>query len=99
MNPAFLWVLSHMCGIGVAGKNKIEGEILGADFSRTRNIKFSNDDPFTSGEEGDGYGIMRRFDYGLKWYCGVARQSRRCYQLNYGLGFAKLQSGSDNSRR
>lgn len=51
--------------VGVGGKNSISGSILGVDFNRTENIKFSNDDPFTSGEEGAGYGIMRRFDYGL----------------------------------
>lgn len=83
-------------GIGVAGKNKIEGEVLGVNFSRTRNIEFSNDDPFTSGEEGDGYGIMRRFDYGLNGTVGV-QGKRAMLSVNYGLGFAKLQSGSDNS--
>ena len=62
---SFFFGAGPYLGIGVGGKNKIEGEILGVDFSRTENIKFSDDDPFTSGEEGSGYGVMRRFDYGL----------------------------------
>jgi len=83
-------------GIGVGGKNKIEGEILGVDFSRTENIKFSDDDPFTSGEEGSGYGVMRRFDYGLNGTVGV--QSKfALFSVNYGLGLAKLQSGTSSS--
>ncbi|HRP57797.1 porin family protein [Agriterribacter sp.] len=82
--------------IGVGGKNKIEGELLGADFSRTQNIKFSDDDPFTSGEEGSGYGIMRRFDYGLNGTAGVEGK-RAVFSVNYGLGLAKLQSGTGSS--
>jgi hypothetical protein len=66
------------------------------DFSRTENIKFSDDDPFTSGEEGSGYGIMRRFDYGLNGTVGV--QSKfALFSVNYGLGLAKLQSGTSSS--
>ena len=83
-------------GIGVGGRNKIEGEILGVGFSRTKNIKFSDDDPFTSGEEGAGYGIMRRFDYGLNGTVGV--QSKfALFSVNYGLGLAKLQWGTSSS--
>lgn len=82
--------------VGVGGKNKMEGELLGVDFSRTRNIKFSNDDPFTSGEEGSGYGIMRRFDYGLNGTAGVEGK-RAVFSVNYGLGLAKLQSGTSSS--
>lgn len=83
-------------GVGVGGKNKIEGEILGVNFNRTENIKFSNDDPFTDDEEGSGYGVMRRFDYGLNGTIGL--QSRfALFSVNYGLGLAKLQSGTSSS--
>ena len=93
---SFFFGAGPYLGIGVAGKNKIEGEILGVDFSRTENIKFSDDDPFTSGEEGSGYGIMRRFDYGLNGTVGV--QSKfALFSVNYGLGLAKLQSGTSSS--
>lgn len=82
--------------VGIAGKNKIEGSILGANFTRTENIKFSNDDPFTSSEEGAGYGIMRRFDYGLNGTVGLQGKFAMV-SLNYGLGLAKLQSGTTSS--
>lgn len=82
--------------IGVGGKNKIEGEVLGVGFSRTQKIKFSDDDPFTSGEEGAGYGIMRRFDYGLNGTVGIEGK-RALLSVNYGLGLAKLQSGTSSS--
>lgn len=93
---SFFFGAGPYLGIGVGGKNKIEGKILGVDFSRTENIKFSDDDPFTSGEEGSGYGIMRRFDYGLNGTVGV--QSKfALFSVNYGLGLAKLQSGTSSS--
>jgi len=82
--------------VGVGGKNRIEGEVLGVDFSRTDKIKFSNDDPFTSGEEGAGYGVMRRFDYGLNGTAGL-QANRFLISANYGLGLAKLQSGTSSS--
>ena len=82
--------------VGIAGKSKIEGSILGANFTRTENIKFSNDDPFTSSEEGAGYGIMRRFDYGLNGTVGLQGKFAMV-SLNYGLGLAKLQSGTSSS--
>src|SRR6185295_177476 len=31
--------------IGVAGKNKVEGKVLGVSFSREKSIEWSNDDP------------------------------------------------------
>ena len=93
---SFFFGAGPYLGIGVGGKNKIEGEILGVDFSRTENIKFSDDDPFTSGEEGSGYGIMRRFDYGLNGTVG-AQSKFALFSVNYGLGLAKLQSGTSSS--
>ena len=82
--------------MGVGGKNRVEGQVLGASFSRSENIKFSSDDPFTSTEEGSGYNVMRRFDYGLNGTVGI--ESRHAvFSANYGLGLAKLQSGTSSS--
>lgn len=84
-------------GIGIAGKNKAEGKFLGASFSSENNIRWSNDDPSTLNyEEGAGYGIMKRFDYGLNILAGIEFK-RSSISLNYGHGLAKIQSGS-NSR-
>ena len=83
-------------GIGVAGKNKVKGAILGAAFSSEENIKWSDDDPSTlNEEEGSGFGIMKRFDYGLNGLLGVEVKNA-VVSVNYGLGLAKLQSGSNS---
>ena len=82
--------------IGVSGKNKVNGAILGANFSSEEDIRWSNDDPSTlNQEEGAGFGIMKRFDYGLNGLVGV-QTSNIVISANYGLGLAKLQSGSNS---
>lgn len=84
-------------GIGVAGKNKANGKVLGVAFSNEENIKWSNDDPSTLNyEEGAGYGIMKRFDYGVNLTAGLEFK-KSLISLNYGHGLAKLQSGSNSS--
>jgi len=83
--------------IGIAGKNKTEGKFLGASFSSEKNIEWSNDDPTTLNyEEGAGFGIMKRFDYGLNGTAGFETKNA-VFSVNYGLGLAKLQSGSNSS--
>lgn len=83
--------------MGIAGKNKTNGKILGASFSSTENIKWSDDDPSTLNyEEGAGYGIMKRFDFGLNAVAGIETKSS-VIALNYGHGLAKLQSGSNSA--
>jgi hypothetical protein len=82
--------------LGVAGKRKIEGKILGVEYSRKTNIEFSDDDPTTfNEEEGAGFGVMRRFDFGLNATAGLIL-NKFLVQVNYGLGLTKLQSGADN---
>jgi hypothetical protein len=84
-------------GIGVGGKNKVESRIAGISSSSEKKIEFSNDDPTTTNtEEGAGFGIMRRFDYGLNGTAGIEGKSL-VLSVNYGLGLAKLQSGSNSS--
>lgn len=83
-------------GIGIAGKNKVKGAILGTEFSSESDIDFSNDDPATlNEEEGAGFGIMKRFDYGLNGLAGIETKNI-VISANYGLGLAKLQSGSNS---
>ena len=93
---SFFFGAGPYAAIGLFGKNTVEGEVLGVGFKRTDNIEFSNDDPFTSQEEGSGYGILRRFDYGLNGTIGL-QGKRAMVSVNYGLGLAKLQSGATNS--
>lgn len=82
--------------MGIAGKRKAEGKIFGVAFNSNEKIEFSNDDPTTSGEEGAGFGIIRRFDYGLNGTIGFEGE-KALFSVNYGLGLAKLQSGSNSS--
>jgi Outer membrane protein beta-barrel domain len=83
--------------MGVAGKRKIEGKFLGASFNSKENIEFSNDDPTTFDyEEGSGLGVMKRFDYGVNFTAGM-QLDKVLLAVNYGLGLAKLQSGSNSS--
>jgi len=83
--------------IGVGGKNKVEGAFLGTGFNSEKSIEWSNDDPTTlNSEEGAGFGIMKRFDYGFDGTVGIEGQSA-VFSINYGLGLAKLQSGSNSS--
>jgi hypothetical protein len=83
--------------MGVGGKNKTDGEVLGASFHSEDNIEWSNDDPTTLDYEEDaGFGIMKRFDYGLNVLAGI-EVSNLVLSANYGLGLAKLQSGSNSS--
>ncbi len=95
-NSKFFFGAGPYGAMGVAGKNKADGKIFGVAFSSNKNIEFSNDDPTTSSEEGAGFGIMRRFDYGLNGTVGFEGESMM-FSVNYGLGLAKLQSGSNSS--
>ena len=83
--------------MGFAGKNTTDGKYLGVAFHSEKDIKWSNDDPTTLNyEEGSGFGIMKRFDYGLNGTAGIETKAA-VLSVNYGLGLAKLQSGSNSS--
>jgi len=82
--------------IGIAGKAKTDKKVLGFSSHTENNIEFSNDDPTTFGEEeGTGFGVLKRFDYGLNGTVGVEGKSV-VVSAGYGLGLAKLQSGSNS---
>lgn len=83
--------------VGVGGKMTNEGSILGVGYNNERSIEFSGDDPTTLDyEEGAGFGILKRFDYGLNGTAGIEGRSI-VLAINYGLGLAKLHSGSNSS--
>ncbi|MFT3932381.1 MAG: porin family protein [Chitinophagaceae bacterium] len=82
--------------MGVAGKNKTEGKVFGASFSSNENIKWSNDDPTTFNEqEGAGFGVMRRFDFGLNGVAGLELRNIML-SVNYGYGLSKINSVENN---
>jgi hypothetical protein len=83
--------------IGIAGKAKTDKKLLNFTTHTKNNIEFSNDDPSTFGEEeGTGLGVLKRFDYGLNGIVGVEGKNL-VLSAGYGLGLAKLQSGSNSS--
>lgn len=95
--PNFFAGAGPYLAIGIAGKNKTEGKFLGTSFSSEDDIVWSDDDPTTLDyEEGAGFGIMKRFDYGLNGTAGIDLK-KVVLSVNYGLGLAKLQSGSNSS--
>lgn len=95
--PNFFAGAGPYLAIGIAGKNKTEGKFLGTFFSNESDIVWSDDDPTTLDyEEGAGFGIMKRFDYGLNGTAGIDLK-KAVISVNYGLGLAKLQSGTESS--
>lgn len=84
--------------MGVSGKVSTEGtRVVLGNYSYERDITFSNDDPTTfSEEEGTGLGVVRRFDYGANGTAGIEGKNL-ILGVNYGLGLAKLQSGTNNN--
>jgi hypothetical protein len=82
---------------GITGKNKAEGKIFGATFKSEKSIDFSNDNPTTLDyEEGAGFGIIKRFDYGLNGTAGF-ELNNLLLSVNYGYGLAKLNSNANNN--
>lgn len=83
--------------IGVAGKSTSESKFLGVSSSGKSNIKFSNDDPFTSGQDDAAYDKLKRFDFGLNLGGGLDL-GKVLLRLNYSLGLTKINSTQgDNS--
>ncbi len=77
--------------MGIGGKWKGEGLI---DFES--DIEYSDDNPLTDEEEDAGVFKTKRFDYGFNGLIGF-EISKLVISANYGLGLAKLQSGSTNT--
>ncbi|HQW92695.1 MAG TPA: outer membrane beta-barrel protein, partial [Ferruginibacter sp.] len=82
--------------VGIGGKSRQESKFGPLMASSTSNIKFSNDDPFTSQEEDAGYDRLKRFDVGLNFGGGV-QFGRIMLKANYGLGLTKINSTESNN--
>ena len=82
--------------IGVAGKSKLESKIGGVVSESSQTIKFSNDDPTTSAQEGAAYDRLKRFDYGANFGAG-ADLGPVMIKVGYGLGLAKINSTQTNN--
>jgi hypothetical protein len=81
---------------GVAGKNKYENTIAGVTTSSSSKIKWDDDTPFNNGDPNQGFDKFKRFDWGGNVQVG-AEISNFLIAAQYGIGFAKVRSGQDNS--
>ncbi len=82
--------------IGVGGKSKTESKFGPLSSSSSSSIKFSNDDPFTSQQDDAAYDKLKRFDFGMN-IGGGFQFEHVLLKVNYGLGFAKINSTESNN--
>lgn len=82
--------------IGIAGKSKTESSVLGVKSTSAANIKFSNDDPFTSQQDDAAYDKIKRFDFGLNFGGGLDL-GKILLKVNYGYGLTKINSTQSNN--
>ncbi|HEY9261347.1 porin family protein [Chitinophaga sp.] len=81
---------------GVAGKNKYEATVGETTLSSSSGIKWDDDTPFNNGDPNQGFDKFKRFDWGGNVQVG-AELSNFLISAQYGIGFAKVRSGQDNS--
>lgn len=82
--------------MGIAGNSKVETKLVGSSSTSTEKIKFSNDDPSTSEQEGAAYDRIKRFDVGLNLGGGIDL-GKILLKANYGMGFTKINSMESNN--
>jgi hypothetical protein len=95
-NSAVFFHAGPYVAMGIGGKSKRESKFGPLYATSESNIKFSNDDPFTSEEEDAGYDRLKRFDFGLNFGGGFQFQ-HVILKVNYGLGLAKINSTESNN--
>ena len=79
--------------IGIAGKSKMDGRILGASLKSEDKIEFTSDgknEPDPELNEVIGMNYMKRFDYGINGTAGFAFKNV-LLSINYGHGLAKVR--------
>ncbi len=82
--------------IGIAGKSTSETKIGPLLSTSSSDIKFSNDDPFTSQQDDAAYNKLKRFDFGLNAGGGIEFK-HFLLKANFGLGLSKINSTESNN--
>lgn len=82
--------------VGVGGKSKAASKIGPLYSSYSSSIQFSNDNPFTSQQDDAAYNKLKRFDFGMNLGGGFQFE-HLLLKVNYGLGFAKINSTESNN--
>ena len=83
-------------GIGIAGKSTSDSKFGPLSASSSSDIKFSNDDPFTSQQDDAAYNKLKRFDFGVNVGGGIDF-GKFLLKVNYGIGMAKINSTQSNN--
>ena len=84
--------------VGIGGKTTTEGKLAGVSYTGESKIQFSDDDPTTlNQDEGAGFDVIRRFDYGFNGTVGLETRNRVNVGIHYGYGLAKLLSGTNSA--
>ena len=79
--------------MGIAGKNKVDGKLLGVEFHTSKDIKFTSADPTA---DDNAFDKLKRFDYGVNVGAGVDIGAV-LIKVNYGMGLAKINSKQTNN--
>lgn len=82
--------------MGIAGKAKSETKVFGTTTNSSNDVKFANDNPFTSRQDDAAYDKLKRFDFGLNFGGGLDL-GKVLLKLNYGYGLTKINSTQSNN--
>lgn len=82
--------------VGVGGKLKTETTLGNNTTNSSYDIKFNDDDPTQSGQQGAAFDRLKRFDYGANFGAGVDF-GPVILKASYGLGLAKILSTQTNN--
>jgi hypothetical protein len=82
--------------MGIGGKAKTELSIAGVTTSSSSTIKFNDDDPTTSQQEGARYDRLKRFGFGINGVGGI-EAGRFMVGVGYDWGLTKINSTQTNS--
>lgn len=80
--------------MGVAGRNKTNGELLDVAFSSEDNLKFSNNDKLVNMP--NYYGEFKNFDFGLNALVGI-EYHWATFNINYQYGAVNVNPGANLS--
>lgn len=77
---------------GIAGKQKVNGKVLGASFSSEDNITFSNDDQPVNSR--NFYGEFKKYDFGLNALAGI-EYHWATFNVSYSYGLVNVNPGAN----
>ncbi len=95
-NTGIFFNAGPYAAVGIGGKSKLESKIGPLQSTSERDIKFSNDDPFTSEQDDAAYDKLKRFDFGVNLGAGLDL-NKIILKANYGLGLTKINSTESNN--